>query len=58
MSMKETNKLVRSLQQLDNILKLTEGNFQQAFIHHHLLSVRIALKTQLTNLTNSSTIEE
>lgn len=56
--MKEHNRLVRSLQQIDILLDLLNENENASFIRHHLLSVRIDISRQLTNLLHSSKIQE
>lgn len=56
--MKQHNRLVRSIQAIDHVLELMKDNYNSSFIEHHLLSVRLELKTQLTNTTNSSKITE
>ena len=56
--MKQHNRLVRAIQGLDQIIELMKENHNSSFIQHHLLSVKLELQTQLTNLSNSSKIKE
>lgn len=56
--MKEHNRLIRAIQEIDNVIDLIKDNDNAAFIKHHLLSAKLELRTQLTNLTDSSTIQE
>lgn len=50
--------LLAAIQQVENIVKLTEENEYKQFIYTHLNSVYYELQRQLTNLTHSSTIKE
>jgi hypothetical protein len=56
--MKQESKLIFALQQIDNITSLVEGNEYQSFLYGHLISLRVELSRQLTNLTHSSKIKE
>ena len=56
--MSEQTKLILALMQIDNITSLIKDNEYQKFMYGHLVSVRVELKRQLTNLTHSSKIEE
>ena len=54
--MKEENRLIMALMQVDNLTSLLEGNEYQQMLYSHLIPVRIELKRQLTNLSHSSKI--
>jgi len=56
--MSEQTKLILALMQIDNIISLIEDNEYQKFMYGHLVSVKVELQRQLTNLTHSSKIEE
>lgn len=51
-------KLILALMQIDNLTQLLEGNEYQVFLYSHLISVKVELERQLTNLKHSSTIKE
>jgi hypothetical protein len=51
-------KLILGLQQIDNLTSLLEGNEYQQFLYSHLISVEVELKRQLTNIPQSSIIQE
>lgn len=56
--MNEQTKLILALIQIDNITSLIEGNEYQQFLYGHLVSMRVELQRQLTNLIHSSKIKE
>jgi hypothetical protein len=56
--MNEQTKLIFALQQIDNLTSLIEGNEYQQFLYSHLISIKIELQRQLTNLTHYSKIKE
>lgn len=56
--MNEQTKLILALQQIDNLIVLIQGNEYQQFLYEHLVSVRVELHRQLTNLNHSSKIKE
>jgi hypothetical protein len=56
--MTEQTKLVLALIQIDNLSHLIQDNEYQKFLYGHLVSVRVELRRQLTNLTHSSKIKE
>ena len=47
----EETKLMSALLQLDNIVKLTEGNEWQDYIYNKLIVLKCELERQYTNLT-------
>ena len=47
----EEIKLMSALLQLDNIVKLTEGNKWQDYIYNKLITLKCELERQYTNLT-------
>jgi hypothetical protein len=47
--MNSKTKLLLSLQQIDNLTGLLEGNKQQQFLYGHLISLRVELQRQLSN---------
>ena len=56
--MNEQTKLILALMQIDNLTSLIEGNEYQFFLYSRLISVKIELQRQLTNLNHSTTIKE
>ena len=54
--MNEQTKLILALMQIDNLTQLIDGNEYQKFLYGHLVSVRVELQRQLTNLSHSSKI--
>jgi hypothetical protein len=51
-------KILLALEQLDNVMKLLEGNQWEMFVSHHLIPVHYELKRQLTCLQHSAKIKE
>jgi hypothetical protein len=51
-------KMLLALDQLENVMKLVEGNQWEIFISRHLIPVRYELKRQLTCLQHSAKINE
>ena len=49
----EETKLMSALLQLDNIVKLTDGNEWQDYIYNKLIVLKCELERQYTNLTGS-----
>lgn len=47
----EETRLMSALLQLDNIVKLTEGNEWQDYIYNKLITLKCELERQYTNLT-------
>jgi len=56
--MNQTSKLLFALQQTENIIKLVQGNEYERFFSSHLSPIVYELKRQLTNLKQSTKIEE
>lgn len=56
--MNEKTKLIFALMQIDNLTSLLENNEYQQFMYSHLISMRVELQRQLTNLNHSSKIKE
>jgi hypothetical protein len=56
--MNDQLKIILTLQQINNITELLRGNEYERFLYGHLISVRVELERQLTNLTHHSTIKE
>lgn len=54
----QKTKLIFALQQIDNITSLLEGNEYQKFLYSHLISIKIEIQRQLTNINYSSKITE
>lgn len=51
-------KLLLSLQQVDNLTSLLEGNEYQEYFYFRLIQIQVELQRQLTNLQNSSKLKE
>ena len=47
--MTEQIKLILALQQIDNLISLTNDNEYQKFLYNHLISVQVELKRQLSH---------
>ena len=56
--MNQTSKLLLALSQVEGISKLMKGNAYESFIASHLFPILYELNRQLTNLKQSSKIEE
>ena len=56
--MNEQTKLILALMQIDNLISLIQGNEYEKFLYSHLISIKVELQRQLTNLTHSSKIKE
>jgi hypothetical protein len=56
--MNDQTKLILALMQIDNITSLIKDNEYQKFLYGHLVSVRVELQRQLTNLNHSSKIKK
>ena len=56
--MNEQTKLILALMQIESLTSLIVGNEYQQFLYGHLVSVRVELQRQLTNLNHSSKIKE
>lgn len=56
--MNQKVKVLLAIQQIDNLTSLIEGNDYQSFLYAHLISLRVELTRQLTNLTHSTKIKE
>lgn len=56
--MNEQTKLILALMQIENITSLIKDNEYQQFLYGHLVSVRVELQRQLTNIQHSSKIKE
>jgi len=59
--MNDNVKLILALQQVDNLTSLLSGNQYQQYLYHHLITVQVELKRQLSLLTNTdyySTIQK
>ena len=54
----QQTKLIFALMQIDNLTQLLKDNEYQTFLYSHLISVKIELERQLTNLKHSTTIKE
>lgn len=48
--MDEKFRLLLAIQQIDNIAELTKENEYQKFLYGHLISIKVELQRQLTNL--------
>ena len=56
--MNDQMKMILALQQINNITELVKDNEYERFLYGHLISVRVELERQLTNLTHHSKIKE
>lgn len=57
-SQDQTTKIILALQQINNVTNLTKDNEYQQFLHDKLISVKVELERQLTNLTQHSKIKK
>jgi hypothetical protein len=51
--MDEKLHLLLAIQQIDNITELIKENEYQKFIYGHLISIKVELQRQFTNLTHN-----
>ena len=56
--MNTETKIHFALMQIDNVSNLIAGNEYERFFVSHLVSIKVELERQLTNLTHSSKIKE
>ena len=56
--MDNKTKLIIALIQVDNLIKISEGNKWEFYLLHHLHSIKYELERQLTNINHSSKIKE
>ena len=56
--MNDQMKMILALQQINNITELLKGNEYERFLYGHLISVRVELDRQLTNISHHSNIKE
>ena len=56
--MKDDIKILLALEQLENVMKLVEGNQWEIFMSRHLIPVRCELRRQLTCVQHSAKIEK
>lgn len=56
--MEEKTKLILALMQVENISKLLNGNTYEKFMVSHLMPLKIEIERQLSNISNSDTINE
>ena len=56
--MNQRTKLLLTLSQVEDIIKLIEGNEYEDYFISHLIPIQVELNRQLTNLTQSSKIKE
>jgi len=56
--MNQTSKLLFALQQVEGISKLMKGNEYESYLNTFLTPIHAELNRQLTNLTQSSKMEE
>jgi hypothetical protein len=54
----QRTKLLLTLSQVEDIIKLIEGNEYEDYFTSHLIPIQVELNRQLTNLTQSSKIKE
>jgi hypothetical protein len=52
--MKEELKLILALNHIEDVTELLEGNEYQKFIYDRLISVKVELERQLTNLRSAA----
>jgi hypothetical protein len=56
--MNDQMKMILALQQINNITELVKDNEYERFLYGKLISVRVELERQLTNITYHSNIKE
>lgn len=56
--MNEQTKLILALMQIENLTSILKENEYQQFLYGHLISVRVEIQRQLTNLVHSSKIKK
>ena len=56
--MNDQLKIILAIQQINNITELLQGNEYERFLYGHLISVRVELERQLTNLAHHSKIKK
>ena len=56
--MDQRTKLHLALIQVNNLIELLKDNEYQKFLYGHLISIRVELQRQLTNIQHSSKIKE
>lgn len=49
---------LKALKMIDDLIDLIHENEYESYLNHHLVSIRIELSRQLTNLQQSSKIVE
>jgi len=54
----QRTKLLLTLSQVEDIIKLIEGNEYEEYFTSHLIPIQVELNRQLTNLSQSSKIKE
>jgi sRNA-binding regulator protein Hfq len=52
--MSDKAKLILALQQVDNLASLLNSNKYQKLLYSHLISIKVELKRQLSNLKNDN----
>lgn len=56
--MNDQTKLILALMQIENLTSLLQGNEYEKFLYSHLISTKVELQRQLTNVQHSIKIKE
>lgn len=56
--MSESEKIESSIQKINELVDLLEGNEHQDYLYSHLITLQVELKRQLTNLQHRFKIKE
>ena len=52
--MTQEQKLTQALENVEELMNLTEGNEYQSYLYRHLIMIQVELERQLSCLTNTS----
>ena len=58
MNQDQVSKIESSIKNIEETVKLLEGNEYESYLYFHLITIKTELKRQLTNLTKEPTITE
>jgi len=52
--MTQEQKLTQALENVEELMNLTEGNEYQSYLYRHLIMIQVELERQLSCLTNTN----